>query len=130
MMRLLMTLLLMMTATAASAAWTHVAGTDKFNSYVDTKTIRRDGHFVKMWELRDYLQVQTNGSGDSYLSTAVLSRYDCKEEMIASLSITQYSGQMGDGEVVWNSGKVDEDLEYIIPGSVADENLKIACAKQ
>ena len=61
MKRLLMGLMLAMTATAASAEWTRVDNDDDDDAlivYVDRATIRRDGNLVKMWDLKDYKTVQ------------------------------------------------------------------------
>ena len=57
MKRLLMGLLLVVTAGAASAEWTHVDDNDEFVQYVDKGSIRRNGNSVKMWGLMDYKTV-------------------------------------------------------------------------
>ena len=96
MKRLLMGLLLVMTATAASAEWTRVDSKDEFISYVDRATIRRNGNLVKMWGLADYKTVQKSAStGASYLSSKAQDEYDCKEEKWRLLAFTRFDGKMG-----------------------------------
>ena len=66
--RLLLGLMLLMIATAASAEWTIAGGNATADSYVDRATIRRNGNFVKMWNLMDYKTVKKSVAGKSYLS--------------------------------------------------------------
>ena len=75
MKRLLMGLMLVMTATAASAEWTRVGDADEFIQYVDVATIRRNGNLVKMWDLKDFKTVQAI-AGKSYLSDKGQQEYD------------------------------------------------------
>jgi hypothetical protein len=63
--RLLMGLMLLVTATAASAEWTVGAANDVFTSYVDITTIRINGDVVKMWDLKDFKKVQVIKGGFS-----------------------------------------------------------------
>ena len=81
--RLLMGLMLLVTAGAACAEWTRVGysgdGADEFIIYVDRATIRRNGNFVKMWGLQDFKTMQKDAAGKSYLSSKGQEVYDCKE---------------------------------------------------
>ena len=99
MKRLLLGLMLGLTATVASAEWTKSAGSDEYIQYVDRATIRQNGNFVKMWELRDFKTVQTV-AGISLLSGTVQSEYDCKEERSRRLTYSLFSGEMGNGKVI------------------------------
>ena len=65
MKRLLLGLMLLMTAGAASAEWTRAGSNDDFIYYVDRATIRPNGNFVKMWLLYDFKTVRTS-VGHSY----------------------------------------------------------------
>lgn len=92
MKKLLMGLMLLMTATAAIAEWTAVNEDDQFVDYLDRATIRRNGNFVKMWILNDYKKVDVSG-GKSNLSHRSQQEYDCKEERMRTLAITTFSGR-------------------------------------
>ena len=128
--RQLLGLMLLMTATAASAEWTRVGSNDDFIQYVDRATIRRDGNLVKMWGLKTFKAVQPGTDGYPYLSTKVQSEYDCKEEKSRILAFSHFSGQMGNGKVGLFDNDIGEKWSPISPGS-ADESLwKIACGKK
>ena len=129
MKRLLMGLMLAITAGAASAEWTQSGEGESFIHYVDIATIRRNGNLVKMWDLMDYKTVRTV-SGISYLSDKSQIEYDCKEEKERMLAFTYFSGQMGNGKVVYSNGAVKDEWEPIEPGSVAETLWKIACGKK
>ena len=127
--RLLLGLMLLMTATAASAEWTLADTSDDFILYVDRAAIRRNGDLVKMWDLADFKTVQTV-SGESYLSYKHQSEYDCKGEKAQLLAYIMFGGQMGSGKVVYSNGDVKLGWRPIPPGSVGEILWKIACGKK
>ena len=130
MRRLVLGLMLGLTATAASAEWTISGGNDQYMHYVDRATIRRNGNLVKMWNFFDYKKVQPSPStGLSYLSTKQQSEYDCKEERTRILAFTTFDGKMGNGNVVFSDSDPDK-WEPIGPGSVGETLWKIACGKK
>jgi len=125
--RLLLGLMLLMTAGAANADWTVAEVNDAFTLYVDKTTSRRNGNFVKMWNLYDFKKAQGSGRISS-LSGRTQEEYDCKEEQSRILGQTNFSGQMLSGNVNHydsNTGK----WEAVAPGSVAEVLWKIACEK-
>jgi hypothetical protein len=128
MMKLLMGLMLLMTATAASAEWTVAGENEDITLYVDRATIRRNGNFVKMWSLVDYKKAKVSG-GKSSLSQRRQQEYDCTEENLRSLAQTYSSGQMGSGAVTYNDSDTDK-WAPIAPGSVGETMWKIACGKE
>ena len=129
MKRLLMGLMLLVTATAASAEWTRVDYTDNYIQYVDRATIRRNGNLVKMWGLADYKTMQTVADGQSYLSSKTQEEYDCKEEKVRLLAFTNFSGQMGSGKVVGSDYNPGQWIP-IQPASAGELLWKVACGKQ
>ena len=129
MKRLMLGLMLLVTAGAASAEWTRVDDNNQYIQYVDRATIRRNGNLVKMWDLKDYKTKQTV-AGYSYLSTKGQQEYDCKEEKKRLLAFTWFDGQMGSGKVVYSNGNVKDELEPIEPESVGETLWKIACGKK
>ena len=129
MKRLLLGLMVLMTAGTASAEWTQSGGNDQFIHYVDRATIRRNGNLVKMWDLADFKTVQKSAAGESYLSNKIQTEYDCKEEKSRSLAFTWFSGKMGSGKVVY-SDSFPGKWSPISPGSVGEALWKIACGKK
>jgi hypothetical protein len=130
MKRLLLGLMLLMTAGAASAEWTRIGENDRFVQYVDRATIRRNGDFVKMWDLSDYKALQKSAAGESYLSEKIQNEYDCKEEKRRLLAYAFYDKTMGDGKVVTSNSNVKSEWEPNYPGSIGETLWKIACGKQ
>ena len=129
MKRLLMGLMLLVTAIAASAEWTIAGGNNRYIQYVDTATIRRNGNLVKMWDLADFKRLQKSAAGMSYLSDKSQSEYDCKEEKQRMLALTNFSGKMGSGKVVASNYDPSE-WRPIAPESIGEILWKIACGKQ
>ena len=126
--RLLMGLILVMTATAAMAEWTRVDSSDEFILYVDRATIIRNGHLVKMWGLSDFKRVQTV-SGYSYLSEKTELEIDCKEVRLRMVAFTWFDEQMGNGKVVNLSGGGGK-WDPIHPDSIGETLWEIACGKK
>ena len=131
MKRLLLGLMLLMIATAASAEWTIAGGNATADSYVDRATIRRNGNFVKMWNLMDYKTVKKSVAGKSYLSSKVQREYaDCKEETTRLLALALYAGKMGtEGVVLWDS-EASIKWSPMPPESPGEVLLEIACGKK
>ena len=133
MKQLLLGLMLLVTAGAASAEWTFVGDTgdggDDFIHYVDRATIRRNGNLVKMWDLKDYKTPQKSSGGDSYLSIKSQSEYDCKEEQMRMLALLLFSGKMGSGKVVYSTSEASMQWQPISPVSIGETLWKVACGK-
>ncbi len=129
MKRLLLGLMLLVTAGAASAEWTRVGDNYLFFQYVDGATIRRNGNLVKMWDLSDFKTVQTGPSGESYLSQKTQLEYDCKEEKGRRLAYILFGGQMGNGKVVYSDSDTDK-WSPNAPESFGEIMWKIACGKK
>ena len=128
MKRLLLGLMMLVTATAASAEWTLVGESPgAFDYYVDVSTIRRNGNLVKMWNLLNFKTMQ-NVAGISYASLMDLSEFDCGEEAARSLTYHNYSGNMRTGKIVY-SNTYALRWEPIAPESVRSGMWKIACGR-
>ena len=128
MKRLLMGLMLLVTAGAASAEWTLEDFSVELIQYVDRASIRRNGNLVKMWGLSDFKRVQTV-SGYSYLSEKTELEIDCKEVRLRMGAFTWFAEQMGNGKVVnlnGGGGKWDP----IQPDSIGETLWEIACGKK
>ena len=127
MKRLLVVLLLVMSANSY-AEWTPFSGNDEFTDYIDRTTIRRNGNFVKIWSLTDYKTVQ-NYPGNSSLSGKTQSEYDCKEERKRTLAFSWFSGQMGNGTLVYSNSDTGK-WSPIQPGSIGEATWEVACGKR
>ena len=96
--------------------------------YVDSDTIRRNGTVVRWWELLDYTTVQTV-AGISFLSMTVQREYDCAGEQIRVLAMTDFSGNMANGKVVF-SDFTPSNWVPVQPESMGQTLWKAACVKE
>ena len=122
--------LVMLIASPAWAEWTPIDNNDEFTSYVDRATIRRNGNFVKMWNMQDFKTVRKSASNDSYLSSKAQWEYDCKEERKRMLAFYWFSGQMGSGTVVYSDSDLENKWSPISPYSLGETIWKVACGKK
>ena len=126
----LLLMLFMLSSQPAYAEWVLVSGDDEagLKVYVDPATLRRNGSLAKMWQLYDYKTVQTV-AGDSLLSMKRFNEYDCTEERTRMLGYTWFSGNMGNGNVVYSTtGQLPWEL--VVPRTINRTLWKVACDKK
>jgi hypothetical protein len=127
-MRKLTLLWLLLVSTNVLAEWTLLesAGSeDGFDVYVETKSIRRDGNKVKMWNMYDYKKVKVDVK--SYLASVSHVEYDCKEETLKLLDLFWYTGNMGQGVPVFSNTNIKKDPISIMPETIHESLFNIAC---
>lgn len=129
-MKLLIAALLAVFSTGAMAEWTYLASREDnaFDVYIDKTTIRKRGNVAKMWELRDFKAPRKEASG-SYLSSRMLAEYDCVEIRQRLLALTDFSGNMGSGQIIFNHQYDNNKWADIAPDTVNMELWKAACKK-
>ena len=129
MVRLIVLTLLVLNSSAAYAEWVKVSDRNEAGKtvYMDPVSIRRNSNLVKMWQFFDYKTVQTVG-GVRFLSNKEEWEFDCVEERSRSLGLKEYSGNMGNGTVVYTNSQVGKWLP-VVPGSIGHTVWKVACQK-
>ena len=129
-MKLLIAALLAVFSTGAMAEWTYLTSSEDnaYDIYIDKTTIRKRGNVAKMWELRDFKAPQKEASG-SYLSSRMLEEYDCVEIRQRLLALTDFSGNMGSGQIIFNHQYDNNKWADIAPDTVIMELWKAACKK-
>lgn len=126
--KLLGGLILVLMSSTALADWTNIGETSSFIVYVNYSSIHKFGTNFKMWHIKDYKDVQKKSYG-TFLSAKELYEYDCEGEQVRILSSSLFSGNMGNGEVIYDSGKVE--TWFPVPPESNFEGLwKVACGKQ
>src|SRR5215510_11290841 len=115
--------LLVLSSGLANTEWVKVGGNDQIGmtTYVDPATIRRKGDLVMMWQLNDFKTVQTV-EDHSFLSTKKQREFNCAGERTRILAATQFSGNMGNGQVVWNNS-TEQNWEPVVPESIGQTVL-------
>ena len=112
----------------AYAEWVAIGYSESlggYTVYVDPDTIRRKGDLVKVWALTDYTTLQTVADS-SFLSSKAQNEFDCAEERQRELAVTWFSGNMGNGNGVWNNSD-ETKWSPVAPGSVGQGVWKFAC---
>ena len=129
-MKPLIAVLLAVFSTGAMAEWTYLTSSEDnaYDIYIDKTTIRKRGNVAKMWELRDFKAPQKEASG-SYLSSRMLEEYDCVEIRQRLLALTDFSGNMGSGQIIFNHQYDNNKWADIAPDTVIMELWKAACKK-
>jgi hypothetical protein len=130
MKRLIVITLLVLSSSPAYAEWVKVSDSDEagMTVYVDPATIRRNRNLVKMWQFYDYKTVQTV-AGIGFLTVKEQWEFDCAEERRRVLALTEFSGNMGSGTVVYTNSEVGK-WQPVVPSSIGQLLWKFACAKK
>jgi hypothetical protein len=128
--RLLLIALLVLSSGPAYAEWVAIGGNDQIGmtTFVDPATIRRKGDLVKMWQLNDFKTVQTV-EDHSFLSTKKQREFNCAGERTRILAATQFSGNMGNGQVV-SVNSNEQKWEPVVPESIGHTLWEFACGKK
>lgn len=131
MKKLTLLLILMVLSTNVLAEWTEFYSDETGADYVDLQSIRKKENKVKMWTLDDFKSVQIFTDGNiRRLSQVGHYEYDCSEETIRQLDFSWYSGNMGNGEVVYSDSNMNHEPESIIPSTIGEKKFNIACSKK
>ena len=118
----------MLSSIPAYAEWVTIGYSESlggYTVYVDPTTIRLKGDLVKVWALTDYTTMQTV-AGHSFLSSKAQNEFDCAEARQHELAVTWFSGNMGNGNGVWNNSD-ETKWRPVAPGSVGEGVWKFAC---
>lgn len=97
--------------------------------YVDPDTIHRNGNLVTMWQLIDFKTMQGGRSPTRFSSTKIHRQFDCVEDRLRLLALTDFWGNMGTGES--SDAYIDGGHWVSVePDSIDQALLELACNKQ
>ena len=98
----LLSTLLVLNSGTAYAEWAAVEKNNQLTGimtvYVDPDTIHRKGNLVTMWQLIDFKTMQGGRSPSRFSSTKIQKQFDCAQERLRLLALTDFWGNMGTGE--------------------------------
>lgn len=101
MKRLFLILVLVLSSTPAIGEWTVLDSPYQSPSlrtiYIDPATIRHDGQFVTLSELRDYRWQQGGITGRRFQSSMSQKQLDCQTRQYRLLTHRDFAGPMGTG---------------------------------
>jgi len=126
-MKKLLTIFLLLFSINGHCEWTKLVDNDETSSYIDKTTIKKNGSFVKVWELLDYKTPQELNSG-KYKSSVILFEYDCKDERRRILSLVEYTEQMGIGKQILTIDDPDK-WSYVKPNTMQFLLMKSLCSR-
>ena len=122
-------LALALACSPAAADWTAVGGANEvYSAFADRESIRRAGDLVHMHGLYDFRRRDYTPDGRALFSTAVLREYDCAGRRVRLVSAVDFSGHMGEGEVVSASARTGR-WEEVVAGGIDEAFLRVACAR-
>lgn len=104
MQKVMLMVVLAVASSNALAEWVRVtANADNgLTVYADPSSISKSGNTVTMWSLYDFKTAQVDDGSDPYFSTKFQNVYDCKRELRQVLELSNFSGNMGNGEVLFS----------------------------
>jgi hypothetical protein len=106
--------------------WVSVGESDDMTGYANPFSIRRKDQRVKMVELFDFKEPQIHDKDEKYLSVKHQAEYDCESNRYRTLLFSYHSENMGKGKVVFDDDN-SQKWEVVVPGSIDDVLLKLAC---
>jgi hypothetical protein len=93
---------------------------DKY--YMRSGSLHTAGQYKRVWSLWDYHKPGKDGDR----SVISLTEYNCNTRQHRVLQSTFYKSQMGRG-ATGESSITPSDWKYVIPGSVGETALEVAC---
>jgi hypothetical protein len=121
-------LLLAFSSSAAVAAWTEIEKfDDDMRVFVDPASVRRSGDTARLEHLVRWPVPQLEPAQPPYLSTKVLTDYDCSGKRERYLSSISYAGAMGNGARVAIDDNAAEGWDPVSADSMEEKLWQMAC---
>lgn len=127
--RIALTLALIALCSGARAEWTEIQKfEDGMRVFVDAATARRNGDTAQVSHLVRWGEPQVEEGLSPYLSTVVLTSYDCLGKREKYLGSTSFAGAMGSGARILADEDEADGWYSISTASMEDKLWTIACA--
>lgn len=110
------------TSTTAYAEWISVSETSDQTSYIKKGSIKKDGHIVQFWEMRNFKTEKYGG-----LSSKILLKIDCEKNKTQSVEAYLFLDKDGTGSVLKSKKQLGE-WENIVPDSSYDIFKELVCS--
>jgi hypothetical protein len=95
-MRIILYFPIAVVAAPAWAEWVAVSESNDLVAYIEPASIRKTGHFRKVWQVQDLKQRDEHGA----MSRRLLIEYDCKDERFRVLATSTHSEPMAAGKTL------------------------------
>lgn len=106
MKKLFVALLMGFASNAASADLLQLSSNEKEVAYAEKNTVKKSGDVVSMWSLYDLKRTQYIAR-KPYQSIKYQMEYQCKKQQVRIRGWKYYSGQMGEGELIYKDAFTD-----------------------
>lgn len=103
--------------------WQHVTSSSDSKYFINLRTIRISGPFVKAWGLNNS---EGNIHGKAYRSSRWMDEYDCAREESRSLTISAHAEQYGGGAIIGTESRPGQ-WKSIPPGTVGETLWHFFC---
>ena len=110
-----------------AAQWTAVGLFDVGTFYVDTDNVTISGEHRKAWTLLDYRQPKVHApTGQPFKSTRMQMEFDCKEQMVRTLSLSYHTGVRLSGDTLSTEGVIGP-FEPVPPETPIFKIMRLVC---
>jgi len=124
---LFLTTILLLTQPLRANTWTAVGLFDIGTFYVDLDSESRSGVHRKVWTSLDYRTPKVNQhTGKTFKSTRMQMEFDCKAEMVRTLSLSYHSGVRLSGETLSTEGVIGP-FEPVPPDTPIHQIMRLVC---
>ena len=124
MKKILLLLISIISILPAHAEWKLLIQHDRFNSYIETNSIKSKGKIVSYWMMEDHTTFQTD-----WFSMKFKSENNCDTDEFRHISLHHYSEKMGQGKRVSGNNDV-EPWQHVIPDTIGETVHKFVCKKR
>jgi hypothetical protein len=128
-MKVALTIVLLSASYGALAdVWIEIGVNDKFTSYADPATIKKQGVKATMWTMYDYKAPQTADAGKKYMSMKLHYEFDCKDDRVRPLAAISFTEPKAKGDKVAESNQSLPSTRTE-PDTVNGRLLQYACRR-
>ena len=130
MKRIFSTILLTLACSAAHAQWVEISSTAdrSYVVYADPATLRKTGDIAKAWVLGDYKDPVSLGM-TKYLSHKRQDQFNCKEELLRTIYVVFFKGNMGNGDTSQTLNQPNMEWRPVMPSTFDSALFNWACKK-
>lgn len=124
MKRLVLALLAPTLVAPVGAAWVPFMQSDTSVVYIDSTSVRKEGHLRKAWVLVDLHERDSSGAR----SKRGQSEIDCNENRMRIHDLSGFAGKMASGESVY-AFRGSTEWVPIPPNTPLSERIKLVCSR-
>ncbi len=119
-------IVLLIFSSIAHADWTFITeSSNDTKFYLDFSTVQKKNNLVRVWQRVELPKPQIF-SGENYLSMRAYREYDCTEKRERILSLSFFSQNNLNGNIIHNHSQTGE-WGYVAPNTSGSELMRAVC---